>query len=115
MAFRIRARDGSTYWSAATLRRAGEPTQTFEGGEIAWKALRTWRSPRTGATYPVAFELRVGTLEIALVPLFDDQENDARITTGAIYWEGAVTATIAGRRMGRGYLELTGYAGKLEL
>jgi predicted secreted hydrolase len=115
MAFRVRARDGSVYWSAATLRPPGGPTRTFEGSEVGWTPLRTWRSPRTGATYPVAFELRVGALEIALLPLFDDQENDARITTGAIYWEGAVTALIDGRRVGRGYLELTGYAGKLEL
>lgn len=115
MAFRIRGRDGSSYWSAATLRRPGGSRRTFKASDMAWQPLRTWRSPRTGATYPVAFELRVGTLAIALLPLFDDQENDARITTGAIYWEGAVTALIDSQRAGRGYLELTGYAGKLEL
>ena len=38
----------------------------------------------------------------------DDQELDARASTGTIYWEGAVRA--ARRTRGRrGYLELTGY------
>jgi len=114
MAFRIRRRDSSTYWTAATLRRPDGTAQPFEGKDIEWAPLRTWRSPRTGATYPVAVEVRVGALRITLQPLFDDQENDARITTGAVYWEGAVAALRDGRPTGRGYLELTGYAGKLE-
>ena len=48
-----------------------------------------------------------------LEPLFDDQELDARGSTGTTYWEGAVTALEGGRRVGRGYLELTGYAGAI--
>jgi predicted secreted hydrolase len=44
-----------------------------------------------------------------LEPLMDDQELDARRSTGTIYWEGAVRALQAGREAGRGYLELTGY------
>jgi predicted secreted hydrolase len=45
----------------------------------------------------------------------DDQENDTRLTTGAIYWEGAVRALAHGKLIGRGYLELTGYGEKLRL
>jgi predicted secreted hydrolase len=41
--------------------------------------------------------------------LLDDQENDTRLSSGAIYWEGAVTAMENQRPVGRGYLELTGY------
>ena len=52
---------------------------------------------------------------ITIEPLFDDQELDARASTGTIYWEGAVRAFEAGREIGRGYLELTGYAGALRL
>jgi predicted secreted hydrolase len=52
---------------------------------------------------------------LELQPLFDDQELDARGSTGTRYWEGAVTALEGGRRIGRGYLELTGYAGALKL
>ena len=59
--------------------------------------------------------MRLGTDTFDIEPLIDDQENDARITTGAVYWEGAVTAKRDGRRIGRGYLELTGYAGRLRV
>ena len=39
----------------------------------------------------------------------DDQEEDARVSTGTVYWEGAVTARSGTATIGRGYLELTGY------
>jgi predicted secreted hydrolase len=46
--------------------------------------------------------------------LLDDQENDARGSTGTIYWEGAMRAfDMAGRQMGKGYLELTGYGDRI--
>jgi len=32
-----------------------------------------------------------------------------------VYWEGAVRAQDAGRPVGRGYLELTGYGGSLKI
>jgi predicted secreted hydrolase len=54
---------------------------------------------------------RAWTLE----PLIDDQELDARASTGTVYWEGAVRATQVGRVAGRGYLELTGYDRPLRL
>jgi len=41
----------------------------------------------------------------------DDQELDARASTGTLYWEGAVRVAGVGAPGGRGYLELTGYAG----
>ena len=114
MAFRMRGRDGTTFWAAATLRNPRE-RRTFAPHEVEWTPRRIWRSPRTGATYPVAVAVRVGDLRVELVPMMDDQENDARITTGAVYWEGAVTALIGGQPAGRGYMELTGYTGRLEL
>jgi predicted secreted hydrolase len=45
----------------------------------------------------------------------NDQENDTRLSTGAIYWEGAVRAMEGNSMVGRGYLELTGYGEKLKL
>jgi predicted secreted hydrolase len=47
--------------------------------------------------------------DLRLEPLMDDQELDSRMSTGTIYWEGAVTAYQDKERVGRGYLELTGY------
>jgi predicted secreted hydrolase len=53
--------------------------------------------------------VRIGARQFVLEPLLDDQENDTRLSSGAIYWEGAVSATEQRRSVGRGYLELTGY------
>ena len=48
--------------------------------------------------------------------LLDDQELDSRTSTGAIYWEGlSLLVDASGRRVGRGYLEMTGYAARLVL
>jgi predicted secreted hydrolase len=63
----------------------------------------------------VEWTVRAGGREIMLRPLFDDQENDTRLSTGAIYWEGAVRAFDAAGLVGRGYLELTGYGERLRL
>jgi predicted secreted hydrolase len=72
---------------------------------VSFKPLRAWKSPRTGVSYPV--EMQVNDLH--LKPLMDDQELDSRASSGTIYWEGAVTAYVGDRAVGRGYLELTGY------
>jgi predicted secreted hydrolase len=63
----------------------------------------------------VQWRVRAGSREFILEPLLDDQENDTRLSTGAIYWEGAVRAYEQGRLVGRGYLELTGYGERLRL
>jgi predicted secreted hydrolase len=34
---------------------------------------------------------------------------------GAVYWEGAVTLNRDGKRVGRAYLELTGYVSAMKL
>jgi predicted secreted hydrolase len=48
--------------------------------------------------------------------LLDAQELDSRSSTGTIYWEGlSALLDSAGRRVGIGYLEMTGYAGRLQL
>ena len=91
MAFRIRGKDGGVH---------------FAPPGVSFEVLRTWQSPRTGAVYPVSVLLNG---RYRLVPLMDDQELDARRSTGTIYWEGAVRAFDGAREAGRGYLELTGY------
>lgn len=115
MAFRIRGRDDSLIWSGGTLRDDSGRTRTFAPDEVAFLPGRRWRSPRTGIAYPVAFEVRLPGRIIAIEPLMDDQELDARGSVGIVYWEGAVRASTGGRRLGRGYLELTGYGAPLRL
>jgi predicted secreted hydrolase len=90
MAFRMRARSGTTH---------------FAPPGVSMTPLRTWRSPRTGVEYPVSMQVN----DLRLEPLMDDQELDSRTSTGTIYWEGAVRAFRKTAEVGRGYLELTGY------
>jgi len=115
MAFRIRDHSGAALWAGGALREASGTARSFERNEIRFTARRRWRSPRTGVEYPVAMLVNVGDVEYALEPLMDDQELDSRLTTGTVYWEGAVRAIRAGREVGRGYLELTGYWKPLKL
>ena len=108
MAFQVRRADGTALWRTAhwidrEQRSAGTPSVSFE-------PVRRWRSPRSGASWPVVQRLTVAGRVLELHPLLDDQELDTRGSTGITYWEGAVTVTEAGRPTGRGYLELTGYA-----
>jgi len=115
MAFRIRDRRHRTLWAGGTLRTADGVRRAFAPHEVSFAPGRRWRSPRTGVDYPVEWTVRAGELAIALRPFMDDQESDTRRSTGAVYWEGAVTALRDGRRVGRGYLELTGYGEPLRL
>jgi predicted secreted hydrolase len=118
MAFQMRNRAGAEHWAAATWRSdpGGAPAnnaRSFAPNEITWTPQRHWRSSRTGVEYPVEWKIALGARTLILKPLMDDQENDARGSTGTLYWEGAVLAyDEAGKPIGRGYLELTGYGEK---
>ena len=115
MAFRMRDALGGTRWAGGTLRSADGRVRSLAPDEVRFTPRRRWRSPRTAVEYPVEWQVAAGNLELALVPLLDDQESDSRATTGAVYWEGAVEARLAGHRVGRGYLELTGYGERVRL
>jgi len=109
MVFRIRAKDGSTLWGNATLRMPGAPSVVFGREAVRFRARREWKSPRTGTVYPVAMDIEVAGTLWRVEPLMDDQELDARGSTGTLYWEGAVRVEGSKGERGRGYLELTGY------
>jgi len=109
MAFRMRDRQGSQFWAGGALRRADGSLRVFSPEDIRFTPRREWRSARTGTNYPVSWVVKAGDLELAIEPLFDDQEHDTRASSGTIYWEGAVRALRGGKPVGRGYLELTGY------
>jgi predicted secreted hydrolase len=91
MAFRMRGKEGGV---------------AFAPPGVSFQPLRSWTSPRTGTAYPVSMMVNG---DLRLEPLMDDQELDARASTGTIYWEGAVRAFRGAAPVGRGYLELTGY------
>jgi predicted secreted hydrolase len=109
MAFKVRGRHGGSVWAHAALRDAHGKVTSFNPAQVDFVPLRIWRSPRTNTSYPVSATVRTGSINWRLDPLLDDQELDSRESTGAVYWEGAVSVTRDGQAVGRGYLELTGY------
>jgi predicted secreted hydrolase len=115
MAFQIRGKDGSKVWAYAGIREPSGQFTLFEPDQVSFEPQRTWHSTRTNTTYPVKIRIQTGTTVWVLTPLMDDQELDSRQSTGAVYWEGAVTVTRDGEPAGRGYLELTGYVEPLSL
>ena len=115
MAFRIRSRTGSTLWASATLRLPGAEPVLSSPHDIRFRSRRTWISPRTGVSYPIAMDVEIDGRLWRLDPLMDDQELDARASTGTLYWEGAVRVEGPDGAKGRGYLELTGYGERLRL
>jgi predicted secreted hydrolase len=115
MAFRIRTKEGRTLWAGGAVRGADSRVRRLAPSEVRFSTLRRWRSPRTAVEYPVSVRLEAGSLNLELAPLMDDQEFDARASTGTVYWEGAVRAMRGDSLAGRGYLELTGYGEPLRL
>jgi predicted secreted hydrolase len=114
MAFQIRDAKGAALWAGGTLRQADGTTVSLARGDVTFTTDRNWRSPRTGAIYPVerglSLRLPAGERRFRIKPLFDDQELDSRGGGGPVYWEGL--ASVEG---GRGYLELTGYFQPLKM
>ena len=89
-------------------------------GGAALRPGRRWRSGATGAEYPVEWRVAVPDLDLRLDlrPRIDGQEVFAERGLLPPYWEGAIL--VSGEREGRpaagvGYLEMTGYAERLDL
>jgi predicted secreted hydrolase len=115
MAFQIRSRQGGKLWAHATWRDASGKITHYSQEQVSFTPLARWRSPRTNAEYPVAVLISTGPLQWQVRPLQQDQELDARRSSGAVYWEGAVTVQRDGKPAGRAYLELTGYVRPMKL
>jgi predicted secreted hydrolase len=117
-AFRLRHTDQAAppVWSGGSLRRPGAGVHAFDPGELRFTPLRRWRSPATQANYPVQWQLETPAGRHTVRALMDGQELDGRGATGTVYWEGlSELLDDRGKRVGLGYLEMTGYAGRLRL
>lgn len=115
-AFRLRRADGSSIWAGGSHRSGDGRLRTFAADEVLFAAQRFWTSPGSLARYPVDWQIRTPGGRFRLRALMDAQELDGRASNGAVYWEGlAELLEDSGRAIGRGYLEMTGYAGPLQL
>jgi predicted secreted hydrolase len=115
-AFRLRRQDGGTLWDGGSFRSAGGSLYVATPGETEFRPVRRWTSPLSNATYPVEWMIRTPADFYTVRAVIDNQELDSRASTGAIYWEGLSDLLDSnGKRVGRGYLEMTGYASRLRL
>ena len=76
--------------------------------------LAKWKSPKSGATYPMRWRVEVPSFDVALdvTPLMNAQELVTKGSTRVTYWEGAcdVSGTFGGVGVrGDAYVEMTGY------
>lgn len=116
MAFRLRRADGTAVYAGGSFRRAGEAAQNFGPDAVQFVPGRIWESAVSRARYPVTWQIDTPAGRFGVDALLDDQELDSRGSTGSIYWEGISDLRDAGgRNIGRGYLEMTGYAAPLRL
>lgn len=114
MLFRIRDKQGQAVFNEVDLRdRLNQ--RRVQARSARWEVIRFWQSPHSGARYPVEIHLHFSDQSVLIQPMMDDQEIDARASTGGFYWEGAVRVIREAREVGRGYLELTGYAKPLTI
>ena len=122
MLYRLRRRDGTfdPASGGSWIGPSGDrrPISLGLGSGTVFEPLRWWKSPATGARYPVAWRIVLPglDLELEVEPLLDAQELAPTPGIPFAYWEGAVS--VRGQRAGRpiggeGYLELTGYGGEL--
>lgn len=115
-AFRLRGKAGQTLWDGGSFRAGSGSLYVFSRGEVSFSPQRLWKSPLSQASYPVEWIVRTPADFYTVRPLLDNQELDSRASTGALYWEGLCDLfDSSNRRVGRGYLEMTGYAQPLRL
>jgi predicted secreted hydrolase len=119
MLYRLRTRDGGAdpFSTLTWIERDG----ALHRSEFSWEVLETWRSPDTGARYPI--KVRVSAVDPAtgsrrtftVAPLAEAQELTGQLG-GIAYWEGACRVLDEeGREVGSAFMELTGYAADLKL
>ncbi len=115
-AFQLRRADGRALWGGGSFRAAKGAASIFKTNDVAFQAVRWWTSPLTQARYPVEWQVKTTAGIFKVRALLDNQELDSRSSTGSVYWEGlSELLDVQGRRIGRGYLEMTGYAAPLRL
>ncbi|MGB6097414.1 MAG: carotenoid 1,2-hydratase [Comamonas thiooxydans] len=119
-AFHLRRHNSSALWAGGSFRAPNQSAHIFAADQVRFKPLRHWSSPHSKASYPVAWSVQTPAGRFEVHALVDDQELDSRASTGAIYWEGLcelrnISADGTSRRVGNGYLEMTGYANALRL
>ena len=115
-AFQLRDKAGKAMWDGGSFRAGTGQRFTFSRGEVVFSRQRSWKSIPSQASYPVEWIVRTPADFYTVKAVIDNQELDSRMSTGAIYWEGLSNVYDSnGKHVGRGYLEMTGYASALRI
>lgn len=121
MLYTMRHRDGSLDpYSSGTLVRPDGSSLHLRREDFQIQAVSEWLSPQSGARYPQRWVVRLPTfaLTLHLEPDVAAQELVTDNSTRVTYWEGSVTVRgeMQGQPLeGAGYVELTGYAQRVNL
>jgi predicted secreted hydrolase len=117
MIYRLRASDGgdAPESDGVLVDPSGTKTPVVWGEDVLVESTGAWASPIDGAAYPSGWRVRVPERgwDLEVAPRIPAQELDVSFR----YWEGAVSVRGTGEEgepvQGRGYVELTGYAGEM--
>lgn len=118
MLYLMRRPDGSVEpASAGSLVASDGRVIHLRRAQFSVTPLARWRSPRSGAVYPIRWRVEIPPLSVSLTvqPLMNAQELLTERSTSVTYWEGAasVSGTFGGTPVrGHAYVEMTGYARK---
>jgi predicted secreted hydrolase len=121
MVYLLRMEDGSLNpASSGSYIDAQGALRHLDPGYFEIDVLDTWKSKASGAVYPSSWRIRITLLDIdvQVTSNLPDQEMRTAGSTGVTYWEGSVSAkgTKGGSPItGEGYVELTGYAGRIDV
>jgi predicted secreted hydrolase len=116
MLFQIRTKGGGRDpFSSGTFVEKSGRSKKISNSEFTLEPIEHWTSKASEGKYPTAWRIRIPKLDLDLTvrAAFSDQE---LATDPFAYWEGSVAASGtrgAEKVAGRGYLEMTGYAGKI--
>jgi predicted secreted hydrolase len=115
MIYLMRQKDGTFHPASAGtfINKLGKNVHLSQAA-FQTKVLDTWQSSRTGAVYPIHWQIMVPSQRLLLdvTASISDQELDTAQSTRVVYWEGSVdiNGTKSGKDIkGEGYMELTGY------
>ena len=121
MLYLMRRKDGSVDpYSSGTLVNADGTTKHLALKDFQVEVLERWRSPKSGGNYPMKWQVTIPgeEIELDITPAFPEQELITNRSTRVTYWEGAaqIRGKVRGQAVnGNGYVEMTGYAGKLTI
>ena len=122
MLFQIRRKDGSIDpHSAGTFVNARGDTIHLDTDEFTMEPTNSvWRSPATGALYPLAWKISIAKLSTVVdcSTSLPSQELSSAAGLSPAYWEGSIALVGSKGRThvtGVGYLEMTGYDRPVEV